>query len=35
VAPGSYLVRVRVDGAESLLEVDSSGEYDSPEVEIP
>jgi hypothetical protein len=35
VAPGSYLVRVRVDGAESLLEPDVSGEYDSPEVEIP
>lgn len=35
VAPGEYLVRVRVDGAESLLESDASGEYDSPEVEIP
>lgn len=35
VAPGEYLVRVRVDGAESLLEPDASGEYDSPEVEIP
>ncbi len=35
VTPGRYLVRVRVDGAESLLERDSSGEYGSPEVEIP
>lgn len=35
VAPGQYLVRVRVDGAESLLGQDSSGEYDSPEVEVP
>jgi hypothetical protein len=35
VAPGSYLIRVRVDGAASLLVEDSSGEYDSPEVEIP
>jgi hypothetical protein len=34
VVPGSYLVRVRVDGAESLLEQDTSGQYDSPEVEI-
>jgi hypothetical protein len=34
VAPGQYLVRVRVDGAESLLEHDASGQYDSPEVEI-
>lgn len=35
VMAGQYLVRVRVDGAESLIEPDSSGEYDSPEVEIP
>jgi hypothetical protein len=35
VAPGSYLIMVRVDGAASLLVEDSSGEYDSPEVEIP
>jgi hypothetical protein len=34
VEAGEYVVRVRVDGAESLLEVDASGEYDSPEVEI-
>lgn len=32
---GSYLVRVRVDGAESLLAPDSSGRYGTPEVEIP
>jgi hypothetical protein len=32
---GQYLVRVRVDGAESLLETNASGEYDAPEVDIP
>jgi hypothetical protein len=32
---GQYLVRVRVDGAESLLETDASGEYAAPEVDIP
>jgi Pvc16 N-terminal domain len=35
VEAGLYLVRVRVDGAESLLEVGPSGEYEGPEVEIP
>ena len=35
LAAGQYLVRVRVDGAESLLETDSSGEYDAPGVDIP
>jgi hypothetical protein len=35
VSPGHYLIRVRVDGAQSLLETDSSGEYDAPEVEVP
>ena len=35
LAPGRYLVRVRVDGAESLLEADTSGRYSSPQVEIP
>ena len=34
LAPGQYLVRVRVDGAESLLGTNSSGEYTSPDVEI-
>lgn len=34
LAPGRYLVRVRVDGAESVLETNSSGEYTSPDVEI-
>ena len=34
VTPGRYLVRVRMDGAESLLETGPSGEYDSPDVEI-
>jgi hypothetical protein len=32
VAPGSYLVRVQVDGAESLLETDPNGKYVSPRV---
>ncbi|HET7273031.1 MAG TPA: hypothetical protein VFI90_18325, partial [Rubrobacter sp.] len=35
LAAGKYLVRVRVDGAESLLETDTSGEYTAPEVDIP
>ncbi len=35
VSQGHYLIRVRVDGAQSLLETDSSGEYDAPEVEVP
>jgi hypothetical protein len=34
VAPGLYLIRVRVDGAESLLDTSPSGEYISPEVEF-
>ncbi|MBD2343781.1 DUF4255 domain-containing protein [Anabaena subtropica] len=34
VKPGSYLVRVRVDGAESLLYRNQTGEYDSPQVLI-
>ncbi|HJQ29571.1 MAG TPA: DUF4255 domain-containing protein [Rubrobacter sp.] len=32
---GQYLVRVRVDGAESLLDTDASGAYTAPEVDIP
>lgn len=35
LAPGQYLVRVRVDGAESLLSAVSSGKYSTPKVEIP
>ncbi len=35
LAPGRYLIRVRIDGAESLLETDSSGKYSTPQVEIP
>jgi hypothetical protein len=35
LSAGQYLVRVRVDGAESLLETDSTGQYDAPEVSIP
>ena len=35
VNPGAYLVRVRVDGAESLLSADASGYYASPVVNIP
>jgi Pvc16 N-terminal domain len=30
-----YLVRVQIDGAESLLEVDSAGLYSGPKVKIP
>jgi hypothetical protein len=30
VAPGSYLLRVQVDGAESAMGVDGSGKYVSP-----
>ncbi|MFB2769547.1 DUF4255 domain-containing protein [Pelatocladus sp. BLCC-F211] len=35
IQPGSYLVRVQVDGAESPLHLNQSGEYDSPQVTIP
>jgi hypothetical protein len=35
VVAGQYVVRLRVDGAESLLGTTSSGEYSTPEVEIP
>ncbi len=35
VAAGNYLVRVEVAGAESLLEVDSAGNYSAPSVTIP
>jgi hypothetical protein len=34
VKPGTYIVRVRVDGAESPLHKNQSGEYDSPQVTI-
>jgi uncharacterized protein DUF4255 len=34
VAPGKYLVRVQVDGAESPLGVDSQGAYSSPTVTL-
>lgn len=34
VAAGDYLVRVRVDGAESALESDASGKYTGPKVTI-
>ncbi|GKS56836.1 hypothetical protein YTPLAS18_03630 [Nitrospira sp.] len=34
VIPGDYLVRVQVDGAESLLAVDGSGKYATPRVTI-
>ncbi|MEH2156800.1 DUF4255 domain-containing protein [Nostoc sp.] len=34
VKPGTYIVRVRVDGAESPLHKNQSGEYDSPHVTI-
>ncbi len=32
--PGEYLVRVKVDGAESALSKNQSGEYDSPKITI-
>jgi hypothetical protein len=36
VEPGTYLVRVQVDGAESPLEFDeATGQYDSPQVTLP
>ncbi|MBD2530489.1 DUF4255 domain-containing protein [Nostoc flagelliforme FACHB-838] len=34
IKPGTYIVRVRVDGAESPLHKNQSGEYDSPQVTI-
>jgi hypothetical protein len=34
VVPGDYLVRIQVDGAESLLAVDGSGLYATPKVTI-
>jgi YbbR domain-containing protein len=36
VEPGDYLVRVQVDGAESLLDVDANtGQYIDPKVTVP
>jgi len=35
IPAGGYLARVRVDGAESPLEVDSSGKFSGPIVTIP
>jgi len=36
VEPGTYLVRVQVDGAESPLGFDeATGQYDSPRVTLP
>jgi hypothetical protein len=34
VQTGTYLVRVQVDGAESPLETDAGGKYDTPKVDI-
>ncbi|MEA5606192.1 DUF4255 domain-containing protein [Nostoc sp. UHCC 0252] len=34
IKPGTYIVRVQVDGAESPLHRNQSGDYDSPEVTI-
>lgn len=34
VVPGTYLVRIQVDGAESLLSFDANGRYDKPQVVI-
>lgn len=35
VAAGTYLVRVQVDGAESLLQKDAGGKYAQPQVAVP
>ncbi|HEY3386483.1 MAG TPA: DUF4255 domain-containing protein [Saprospiraceae bacterium] len=35
VKDAAYLVRIQVDGAESLLETNSAGEYDHPTIIIP
>jgi len=35
VAAGTYVVRVQVDGADSLLDVDAQGRFDQPRVTIP
>jgi Pvc16 N-terminal domain len=35
VAPGKYLVRLQVDGAESVLATDANGLYSAPQVNIP
>ena len=35
VKAGTYLARIKVDGAESPLETDSTGRYNSPKVTIP
>lgn len=35
VEPGDYLVRVQIDGAESILEVDGAGDFSEPKVSIP
>ena len=35
VDPGTYLVRLQVDGAESPLDVDSNGHYSGPTVAVP
>lgn len=35
VVPGTYLVRVQVDGAQSVLGVGADGRYDTPRVVIP
>ena len=34
VTPGSYLVRIQVDGAESVLRPGANGRYDAPHVLI-
>jgi hypothetical protein len=35
IKPGTYLVRVQVDGVASPLEINQTGEYHSPQVTIP
>jgi len=34
VAPGTYLVRAQVDGAESPLSVDGTGQFVSPAITV-
>jgi len=35
VAPGDYLVRLQIDGAESPLQLDANGLYDRPAITVP
>jgi hypothetical protein len=35
VFAGTYLVRLQVDGAQSVLATDAAGQFDSPRITIP